>query len=178
MKNIEQKDIRNEIIDEIGKGIRIYNSRIKTGDDVLDVILMQKNMICENNGIKLGCIIEGAALDFMEANDRIALFGNALDNAVEYLKNNAEPAHRLISVMVSVKGQMVYVHFENYCNTELTFAGGIPVTTKEDTNYHGFGLKSIRYIVRKYEGECNIYQERETFNIDMIFPRADIPFKT
>ena len=36
---------------------------------------------------------------------------------------------------------------------------GLPLTTKNDHNSHGYGMKSIRYIVEKYNGnliiDCN-----------------------
>ena len=36
---------------------------------------------------------------------------------------------------------------ENYCEDELEFRNGLPVSTKGDDNYHGFGMKSIQYVV-------------------------------
>ena len=43
------------------------------------------------------------------------------------------------------------LHIENYCEDELEFRNGLPVSTKGDDNYHGFGMKSIQYVVEKYE---------------------------
>ena len=52
---------------------------------------------------------------------------------------------------------------------ELTFERGLPVTSKEDKLYHGFGMKSIRHVVDKYEGEMKIKSTDGIFEIDMAF---------
>ena len=41
---------------------------------------------------------------------------------------------------------------ENYYNGSLRFSSiGLPITTKENTDYHGFGMLSIKMIVEKVE---------------------------
>ena len=47
---------------------------------------------------------------------------------------------------------------------------GFPVTTKEDKRYHGFGLKSIRYVVEKYDGSVAVQVEDGMFNLNVLVP--------
>jgi hypothetical protein len=46
---------------------------------------------------------------------------------------------------------------------------GLPETTKEDKHYHGFGVKSIRYITEKYGGDMSVTMEDGVFSLDLIF---------
>ena len=59
---------------------------------------------------------------------------------------------RLIHVTVSRVNGFVLIRVENYINNPGAFVirNGLPVTTKGNTDYHGFGLKSIRYTAMSY----------------------------
>ena len=93
--------------------------------------------------------------------DLSAVFGNALDNAIEYEVQIPDPAKRLIHVTVSSQRGFVLLRFENYCQDSLRFREGLPVTTKKDKSNHGYGLKSIRFVAEKYGGIVTVKQERE-----------------
>ena len=44
------------------------------------------------------------------------------------------------------------------------------MTTKEDKDFHGLGLKSVRYVVSKYQGNINIFQKDNLFVVDILLP--------
>ncbi len=64
---------------------------------------------------------------------------------------------------------MLSVHMENYYEGEITFENGLPKTSR-DTGYHGFGVKSMSYIVKKYNGYMNMSAESGVFTLDIVFP--------
>lgn len=45
------------------------------------------------------------------------------------------------------------------------------MTTKEDRNFHGYGLKSIRYVAKKYGGTVTARMEKQWFVLQLLFPR-------
>ncbi|MDF2524679.1 MAG: hypothetical protein K0R31_2320, partial [Clostridiales bacterium] len=57
---------------------------------------------------------------------------------------------------------------------DLIFEDGLPVTTNKDKDYHGFGMKSIKYLVDKYNGELSIKLNGDIFNINIVFPKVRI----
>lgn len=79
-----------------------------------------------STGIGLTCVADGALLDFMEVMDLSAVFGNALDNAIECEERIADPEKRLIHVSVSAQRDFVFIRFENYCEGSLNFSEGLP----------------------------------------------------
>lgn len=139
---------RETYLDQMEAEIRTYEAQNKTGNQVLDTVLTSKSLYCAQHGIGLTCVADGALLDFMEVMDLSAVFGNALDNAIECEERIADPEKRLIHVSVSAQRDFVLIRFENYCEGSLNFSEGLPVTTKEDRNFHGYGLKSIRYVAK------------------------------
>ena len=65
---------------------------------------------------------------------------------------------------------MALIHLENRCSHEPQFQDGLPVTSQEDKSAHGFGMKSIRYLVEKYCGELSIQARDGKFCLDILFP--------
>lgn len=156
---------------EIKSAIDFYDMTVKTGNEVLDTFLTEKILQCEQNGIKFDCIVDGASLAFMSAPDLYSLFGNALDNAIEAVKKVVDPEKRIISLTVRRKLNMVTIHVENYFAGELDFEGGLPLSTKGDMRYHGFGLRSIRMVAEKYKGNVTVFAKDGVFNLNIIIPQ-------
>lgn len=159
----------NGDLEEIERAVGIYDSGLVTGNDTLDFVLTQKSLRCERQGVTLTCIADGRRLSCMHKSDILSLLGNALDNAIEAVSHMSKDK-RLISLKIGGQNGNVFIHIENSCESGVTFEGGLPQTTKTDKAYHGFGVRSIRYIVKKYGGELNMYVEDGKFNIDVLLP--------
>ncbi len=161
---------RSEYIEEMRKAISIYDATYHTGCEALDYILREKTLLSDEHHIVFSCMADGEALSFMNTTDIYALIGNALDNALERTIQEEEK-QRIISLRIHQRGQMVLLHLENTCSETPDFKEGLPVTTKTDKNYHGFGVKSMRYIVRKYDGEMLMRVQEGKFILDIAFPK-------
>lgn len=164
---------KEEYIKEIEKAAMFYESSAKTGSQMLDLLLMEKLLYCEKHRIKLSCIAEGDKLDFLDAMDLYSVFGNALDNAIESVVQEEDEKKRIISFKVVSHGQILSIHFENYIGHELEFVDGMPLTTKKDKQYHGFGMMSIRYIVEKYGGTLQVSSNNNIFYLNILLPIPD-----
>ena len=156
-----------ENIREIEDAILIYDRFAKTGNKALDVILSEKSLLCENYGIRFTYMADGALLGGMSPSDIASLFGNALDNAIEYLRA-ADEDKRVMGLTVSGKNELVTVHIENYCEQSPQMENGLPVTTKGDRDLHGYGLKSIKLIVEKYGGNLVVSAVNNRFSLDIL----------
>ena len=153
---------------EIEDAINIYDSAVKTGNSSLDVILTEKSLLCSANGITFTVVANGGRLSFMNDVDLFTLFGNAIDNAVEaVMKLPAEK--RIISLTTNESGELFSVNIRNFYLGGVTFENGLPVTTKGDTDYHGFGMKSIKRIVEKYGGNMSVVTDGDVFNLNLLF---------
>lgn len=164
---------RNEWLDEMEEDIKLYEAQNKTGNPVLDTVLTSKSLYCQKHGIYLTCVADGTKLDFMDVRDICTIFGNALDNAIECELGIADKAKRLIHVTVAAQKGFLLMRFENYCEGQLQFEEGVPVTTKKEKNYHGFGIKSIRYTAQKYGGSVKITVEDCWFEMKILIPIPD-----
>ena len=168
LEAMDDQDQRRASIQELEQSVMIYDSMVKTGCDALDLVLTEKSLICEKYKIKFSSMVDGARLNFLAASDIYALFGNALDNAIESVCK-AEEDRRIISLKVFAEGQMLFIHLDNYCAEPPKFEGEFPVTTKDNDLFHGFGTRSIRYIVQCYHGDVKMSFSDHFFHLDIMF---------
>lgn len=155
-------------VDSMRKIIDAYDNTYKTGLDVLDVILNEKNIRCMSKGISLTCMGDGKALSFMSTMDLYSLFGNMLENAIEATERIADSAKKVISVVIEKKEEYVFINTVNYTEEKPFFEDGLPKTTKKgEWGYHGYGLKSIKNIAEKYQGGIAVSLEEGVFALNV-----------
>ena len=159
-----------EYLEQMEREIKIYETQNKTGNKVLDTILTSKSMHCQRHGIELKFMGEGQLLNFMEDMDISALFGNMLDNAIESVVKIKDRQKRLISIHVIQERKFIRIRTENYCEEDVQFQDGLPVTTKKDKRFHGYGTKSIKKIVEKYGGSVMAGKTDNWFELKILFP--------
>lgn len=147
-----------------------YDQAAKTGNPYLDVLLTERSIYCEQNGIKFTYLVEGEALSFMQPMDVVSFFDNCTGNAIEAVSALAEAEKRVISLQCSKKQGVVSVRCDNYFADPLRMAGGLPATSKKDAAEHGFGLKSMQLIAKKYGGQLNVSAEGDIFTLTAIIP--------
>lgn len=163
-----QKGLTDDAVKEIEKSISIYDAAVRTENEVLDTILTEKSLKCNRDGISLTCVVDGHALDFMAAADIYSLFGNALENAMEAVMRLDEK-YRNIDVVVHRVGNMVSVNVTNPYGGEVELdSEGFPVTSKEDKNFHGIGIRSIRNIAEKYGGITSVSMDDNKFVLNVL----------
>ena len=164
---------RNEYLDKMEEEIINFEAQNKTGNKVLDTLLTSKNLTCIQDQISFTCVADGNLLDFMDVMDICSIFGNALDNAIECERKIADPEKRLIHVSVFAQKKFLMIRVENYYEGTLQYDQNIPGSTKKQAEFHGFGIKSIRYTVHKYEGEVDISVKDNWFILNILIPIQD-----
>lgn len=160
---------RSAYVAEVQQAISIYDADYHTGCEALDYILREKTLLSNDRKITFSCMADGKAIVFVSPSDIYALMGNALDNALERVSREPEE-RRIVSLLIKRTGEMVLIHLENQCSTPPEFQDGFPVTDKADKNAHGFGVRSIRYLVEKYHGEVLMRAADEKFCLDILMP--------
>ena len=161
---------RNEFLNHMEDEIKQYEAQNKTGNKVLDTVLTSKSLYCSKHDITFTCVADGTLLDFMDIMDICSIFGNALDNAIECELKIEDKEKRLIHVTVSQQKNFLILRFENYYEGDLKMKEGRLLTTKKEKEFHGYGIKSIRYTVSKYDGAVSIDAKENWFEMKILIP--------
>lgn len=170
MRKMANNEGLKKYLIEMEKSVLIYESIVRTGNEVLDIILTEKSLYCEANGIQIHNVVDGRRMDFFDPIDLFTILGNAIDNAIESVKNIENPDLRLIDLAIYRKDQFLMITISNPILEEVTFEEGIPVSTKSQNGFHGYGIRSIKHYISKYNGHMNISVENGCFILKMLIP--------
>ena len=78
---------------------------------------------------------------------------------------------RIITLTVIGAMEMTSICVEHYYQgSRLTLTDGLPATSKADKDYHGYGIKSMRYLVGRYQGELSISTDENIFSLKILLP--------
>ena len=166
---MEDRRDRTEYMKEVQQAVSIYDAIFHTGCEALDYILREKSLIFNEYKVAFSCMADGTLINFMHPADIYSLMGNALDNAIERVLQEKEE-ERSISLHIKKHQDMFLIRLENRCSIVPEFQDGLPVTGKKDKRYHGFGVKSIRYIAEKYHGEMFMNVRDGKFILNVLLP--------
>lgn len=123
-------------------GIKMYCS-----NKVLNYIINNKFAVCEKENIETKCIIS-ANLKCISDIDLSILIGNLLDNAIE---SSQKTDCGMINIEIYEEENITLV-IENTIKESVIQNNQIFATTKQHKSKHGFGMISIKDIVKKYRG--------------------------
>ena len=142
----------------------------KCSDPILNMILIRFTEECEDKGVEFQCDVRENTVSFMDAPSITTLYGNLLSNALEAA---AQSQDRFIELSVLPSQDSVILSIINSCDeSPRKDENGIMRTTKSDPQLHGFGLKAIHRIIRRYHGDSLMRYdlEQKRFSFVIRFP--------
>ena len=166
----EQKDTKG-YIEKKKKELEQIRQMIVTPDTILDCTISDKRDLATEKQIAFTYNIPTGLPEIqMEDVDKIRLFANLLDNAIEAAES--VPAQdingknkRYIHISILNRGSNFFVTIENSKRTEISVTENQFHTTKLDAENHGRGVRIIRQIVAKYDGTVEFTDKGDTFEV-------------
>lgn len=137
-------------------------------NELLNTILGRYQKQCMEKQIAFLVDIRKNTVAFLAEEDLTALFCNLLDNAIESALHMQE-AYIDLHINIGDNTPFTILTLENSCCTS-PFKNGSQelVTSKPNRLQHGYGLKSVRRIVKKYGGEMKMYYNDGTLSFHTI----------
>lgn len=136
-----------------------------SSNPVINTILSSKFQIVKNNSTKVihNVIVPstGFILDYGEMG---IILGNLIDNALEAC-NKLDESNRWIELTIKAQANNLAIFIKN--STPQVDSHNLK-TTKSDSLNHGFGLNSVKNIVKKYNGTIKIDTEKDTFEVSIL----------
>lgn len=132
----------------------------------LDMLLCEKKDEAEKVGIKFQIKTDVLKILPFSDSETSVLFGNLLDNAIEAC-GKIKNSDKEIIVEITQKKDFLFISIDNTIGSLPKVKRGKLISDKSDKESHGYGLKSVERIVRKYHGtfEYEILEKRLVINM-------------
>lgn len=184
-KHLQSLQLLNEKKDS--EGIHAYIEKIMDSsslkektkicdNEMLNSILCRFERRCKDKHIQFYSDIRSHALEDMSLYDLTALFSNLLDNAVESAQNTPDA---FIELRITCKKNMssALIVLINSCNNAPVYGqDGLPISQKAGSRLHGFGVKSIKKVIKNYCGDMTMYYDKDsaTFHTVIVVERQTV----
>ena len=131
------------------------SGEMASGNAVTDVILQEQKREAEKLQISFRSAFYYPKDTAINAFDISVILNNALQNAIEYAQQSKTP---YLSIRSYHRNNAYMIEVCNSFDGELQWdtESGLPVTSKEKADGHGYGLLNIRRVARKYSGDIAI----------------------
>lgn len=101
----------------------------------------------------------------IEIVDLSTILTNLLDNAVQALQKT--DGKRELKIAMTYRKGMLFIAVKNTYPGKVHYENGEIVTTKEDTESHGYGLKNVESAAEKYDGICQLHHNDVYFDAEV-----------
>lgn len=138
---------------------------VHTNNPAVDAAINIGAKKAKTDGVEYKAQIIGNTAVNIDAGDICKFLGNAIDNAIE---GSSMCEERYVYIELNISSESLKIHIENptvYKNKPNIFEF---VTTKTDKEKHGFGMKNMRNVVKKYNGIMNTEVNAGIFYLDTI----------
>jgi hypothetical protein len=152
----------NEICMNLNDKTKIYTSNI-----TVDTILNAKEKEARNSGADLQIISSSFEDIKVDAIDLGVILGNALDNAIEACKKIPNDNAKTIFAKILHIEDYISIVVENTVDKPVHIVDGMVASTKNNS-FHGYGIKNIKAVVEKYDGDVQLHYEANKFSINML----------
>jgi len=161
-----------QYLEEISEEYLGEEGGIYTGSRVADIVLNQKKSVAKRQGILFEFEEKSQLIFPLEEREICAFFGNLLDNALEACARMVD-GEKWIRVKIERQGKMLFIEVANSISEKPRQRNKEWISLKADRNIHGYGIKSVRRIVEKYEGTCSIEVKENAFYVNVTFFDVD-----
>ena len=151
-----------EYLPQICEQINKISSAVDTNHSIINAILNTKLSFAKSQGIKTLCSsVKQIHAEKIEEIDLCHLIGNMMDNAIEATLKISSEKTKYVEVSITERNAMILITVRNSYEDVLIDEG--LNTSKDNKANHGFGIKTIRKIAKKYQGSADFYIEGDLF---------------
>lgn len=153
-----------EYINELQRSVEETSIYFKTGNIIADAVINQKIEEGKADNIKFNVRAMMPERVMITSTDLGALLSNLLDNAIEAVRE-VEGNRRIININIHPHNKKLLIEITNTVAYNPINEGKLIRRKKENYKEHGYGMKSIEYVVNKYNGYLKYKYENGEFNI-------------
>ena len=153
----------NDIMSHIDKD----NIRFYSDNKILEALINDKLDQAKRNGIELSVKCDDTNIEILSDYDLVTILSNLIDNSIDAVNTNISEERQIILRIKEVKNNLV-IKIKNTFNNEIRYNKEELMSTKE--GHSGLGIKSVKSLVSKYQGEIRMDITDNMFSVLIIIP--------
>ena len=131
----------------------VKNIKKYSNHKLVNAIINRYAKLFADSGITFSCDIRNIDFSFIADNDLTSLLDNLLENGLEASRDSEEKKVDLLIAPTNVN--YISISLNNTCSVAPNIKNGKLITTKKKSAPHGYGIKSIKRIADKYDGDVS-----------------------
>lgn len=140
-------------IDNLYNEYEVKNIKKYSNNKLLNAIVNRYAIAYREDHIDFFCDVRNIDFSFITDNDLTAIFDNLLENALEASQKSNVRKIELLIFPTNVN--YITINLNNSCEVAPIMHNGKLITTKKKLSTHGYGIKIIKRIVKKYNGNIS-----------------------
>lgn len=176
LKLLVEKNEQNEAmkhIEQMTDAFITAKEYAQSGNVIIDSILNFKLQEAVLHGISVSLELYIPEQLSITSFDMSIILGNLLDNAINACYK-LEKDKRL-DLKIKYKRGRLLIKISNTYNGNLNYIGDRLITSNEDKENHGMGIKNIKFALDKYNGEMEIEHTENIFTVILLMYLNDEP---
>ena len=154
----ENPQITNYVT-KLSEQLADYSRNCHSGNKMLDVMIYKYTVDCKMRGIQFEYDVRVCNITRIDDMDLVTILGNLMDNAITAAEQSTDKTINLTTVH---RNSYSVIVISNSCDAPPKQSGNRLISTKHDNGMHGFGLKSVKKAICKYQGDFEWdYNEKE-----------------
>ncbi len=167
----ENYDEANKYLSKvIGRESGSTHTYVYCSNAIVGAVINEKITEAQRHDITATCKMVARIPEYMEY-DMSIMLSNLLDNALEACKNNSNRSQIILSITENSGYYRVVV--KNTIDVSVLNSNRNLETNKKDKCHHGWGLKSVKDIAKKYSGAVDIYEKDNMFVVSVMLLNID-----
>ncbi len=160
----------DDYLDMINVRIESFGNEVTVQNGTVDAIINQYYSRAKYQGIDMSVKGKFPNECYIDAFDLCTIFSNVLSNALEAA---SKADNKKISVDCRYNDKKVIINVINTYKDEGQFNSDSIETSKDNVDYHGYGLANIRQSLKKYNGVLNIETDNGEFALKISLNNAE-----
>ena len=145
-----------------------YSVECRTGIEAVDYILSQKMEVALQHNIETTIHAEYPKECNIDPVDLCTTLTNLLDNAIEACGRMPEGSDRKLTVTIRRIKRFIIIRIENSSIEEPVINKGNFLTSKQDRQNHGWGMRNVKSAVEKYHGAIEYEYCENMFTVSVM----------
>ena len=166
LMNSKKEQLTDDDFKLLIDSLNFFDTDVKTGSPNIDSFIQERILYCKSLGIDFTALVNGKGFGKMSPSDAYFLLMNVVDNAIDAARQVVKEDEKVVSLTAYEKQGVLIIEETNY------FVGKIDIrpdgtikSKREGSDFHGYGTKSIAYIVNKYDGKVEYLVDKNIFKL-------------